>query len=79
MDNISAYTLTEKSASEIIGVSARTLRRFRENALAPKHLITPTRRIKYSVKDVNDWIECQLNEGFQPIIRGTGTALHIID
>ena len=78
--NPESYSLTEKSASEVIGISPRTLRRFRESALAPRHLVTPSRRVKYSMKDVTEWMDRQINEGFMQDLRNGGVvsreALH---
>ena len=59
----SRYSLTETKASELIGVSPRTLRRYRENGVAPKYLKTPTQRVKYSMNDVTNWIEQQVKKG----------------
>ena len=78
--NPESYSLTEKSASEGIRISPRTLRRFRESALAPRHIVTPSRRVKFSMRDVQDWINRQINEGFMQDLRDGGVvskqALH---
>jgi len=80
MNPESSYNLTEKQAAAEIGISPRTLRRYRHDDVAPPYLYTPTKRAKYSRKDLKQWIEQQVVGGFMQDLRDGGVvskkALH---
>ena len=55
--NDDSYNLNEKQASEIIGVSSRTLRRWRNTNQSPPYFYTPNKRPKYNAKEIHNWID----------------------
>jgi len=54
--NDDSYNLNETQASKLIGVSARTLRRWRNSNMSPPYFNTPNNRPRYNADDVRSWL-----------------------
>ncbi|OUJ17127.1 AlpA family transcriptional regulator [Acetobacter sp. DsW_063] len=51
-----ARVLTEKQASEFLGISGRTLQNWRRTGDGPSYVQISQRRIGYSLKALRDWV-----------------------
>ena len=48
-------SVSEREAAELLGVSQRTLQRYRVDRTAPKHFVLPSGHIRYVLADLLDY------------------------
>ena len=70
----SAYHLNEREAAELIGISPKSLMRYRRSGIGPSFMELPTQRPRYSAADVKQWIENQIRAGTRQDLRNGGIA-----
>ena len=59
-----AKSVTEGKAAELLGVSRRTLQRYRVDRTAPKHFVLPSGHIRYVLADLLDYRAQLTRTGF---------------
>lgn len=58
LDKESRRYLSEKMTADYLGISVKTLQRYRGNGNGPRY-IKCGGRVLYDVRDCDDWMECQ--------------------
>jgi predicted DNA-binding transcriptional regulator AlpA len=56
-DRTMAPVLSEDQAAELLGLSVRTLQRFRVDGCGPRYLKLGRKRVAYSEADISAWLE----------------------
>jgi len=64
--------MSETDTAKRLGVSQRTLRRWRNNSLSPEYFLTPTGRPRYNPEQVNEFVEKQIKNRHVQDLRNGG-------
>lgn len=59
----------EKDAAELLGLTRRTLQKWRTDGRGPPHVKISQRCVRYRVEDIEEWIESKLRTSTSDVRR----------